>query len=224
MSQAGWRIVGILGFVAVGVAVGEHVARGVVERRYHQVIESRRRLELQFGEALARAGKLEDDVRAERRRSQELFGALGAARTLLEEAVGRLSQEAQRAQEFRARLASKEQQMDQLQGELAAALQRREVTEPREPRAIQLDRIVVRDTEARTLEGRVVSVHPDWNFVVLSFGWDAVRIGDTVSIFRDQQLLAQARVDRVQQAVCAATLLPEWRQAEIHINDLARVL
>ena len=59
---------------------------------------------------------------------------------------------------------------------------------------------------------------------MIDLGWDAVRIGDTVSIVRNGQLLAKARIDRVQEGVSAATLLSDWETAEIHVNDLVRVL
>ena len=99
---------------------------------------------------------------------------------------------------------------------------------PREPAAdsnpVQLERVVVSHADASELKGRIVSVHQDWNFVVIDLGWDAVKIGDTVSIFHNEQLLAKARIERVQEAVCAATILPEWNAASVQVNDVARVL
>ncbi|MBI2495770.1 MAG: hypothetical protein HYW10_04315 [Candidatus Omnitrophica bacterium] len=61
-------------------------------------------------------------------------------------------------------------------------------------------------------------------FVIISLGWGAVRIGDTVSIFRNDRLLAHARVERVQESACAATVLPAWKAADIRANDLVHVL
>ena len=89
---------------------------------------------------------------------------------------------------------------------------------------MQLDRVVVSEAGTSSLQGRIMSVHRDWNFVVIDLGWGQVRIGDTVSIFRNSQLLAKARVERVQEGVCAATVLPGWETAEIQINDVASIL
>jgi hypothetical protein len=67
-------------------------------------------------------------------------------------------------------------------------------------------------------------VHPDWRFVVVSLGWNQLRIGDTVSIFRDEKLLAKAKVERVQEDLAAVTLLPEWQPETIQINDVVKPL
>lgn len=139
--------------------------------------------------------------------------------------MAQLSEEARKTQELHARLSAIEQQSDQLQGELALALQQQKSgggSEHASP--VQLERVVVSNAEPSALSGRVLSINRDWHFVVIDLGWDAVRIGDTVSIFRGDQLLAKARIERVQEGVCAATVLPEWETIEIRINDLVRVL
>lgn len=89
---------------------------------------------------------------------------------------------------------------------------------------MQLERIIVGDAKTAGQQGRVVSVYPQWKFVIVDFGWDAVRIGDTVSIFSDEQLVAKARVERVQEGVSAATILSDWESMEIRVNDIARLL
>ena len=83
--------------------------------------------------------------------------------------------------------------------------------------------MVSRDTSA-ALQGRVISVHPEWDFVVIDLGWDAVKIGDTVSIVRNDELLAKAKVERVQEGVCAAAVMPEWDAKTIQINDRVQLL
>jgi hypothetical protein len=67
-------------------------------------------------------------------------------------------------------------------------------------------------------------VHKEWSFVVVSLGWNSVKIGDTISILRDDRLLAKAKVERVQEDVSAATLLPDWQDVEVAVNDLVQVL
>jgi hypothetical protein len=75
------------------------------------------------------------------------------------------------------------------------------------------------EDEAR---GHVLSVNPQWKFVVFDLGWDAVRIGEVVSIYRNEELLGKARVERVQEKVSAATLLPDWAKTEVRVNDIVR--
>ena len=226
MNRGVQILIAITGISLTSVAVVEHVYRRSIERRYHEAVEARQKLELQFGEVLATHQQLKADLQREQQRSQELTGALASARGQLEQAVGHLTEEAQNTRKLQLRLTAMQQQMDQLQGELVVALQERPSGPAggKEPGPVQLERVVVSDAQSSDLHGRVLSIHQDWNFIVIDLGWDAVRIGDVVSIFHDNELQAKARIERVQEGICAATILPEWKADGIRINDVVRVL
>ncbi len=218
-------LIAATGLALCAVVVNEHLTRRSIERRYQAEVGHRRQVERQYSEALASHERLTQEIVQERRHSQELSNALLAARAKMEETVGRLTEENRIVQELQARLAAMQQHMDQLQGELAITLQRRESEAGGVAAAqVELDRIIVSQAGATSFQGRVVSVHPDWNFVVVSLGWDAVKIGEVVSIVREDQVLAKARVERIQEGVCAATILPEWKIADVRVNDVARAL
>ena len=215
-------LIAILGVVLVAAAGGEHLSRRLIERRFQKMVDGRQQLERQFREILTTHQQLTGDLANERQRSQELSKAVAEKSAQLDKAVARLSEEGQTARALQLRLAAMEQQMGQLQGELAAALQDRLTganAKDAKPSAVQLERIVVSKAGAPTLQGRVVSVHQDWDFVIIDLGWDAVKIGDTVSIFRNEELLAKGRVERVQEGVSAASVLPEWDIAKVRAND-----
>ncbi|MBI3331053.1 MAG: hypothetical protein HYZ96_02955 [Candidatus Omnitrophica bacterium] len=174
---------------------------------------------------LATHEQVKDELQQEQQRSQGFSDTLAAARGQLDEMTSRLSDETANVQKLQARLASMQEQMDRVQGELALALQERQQTAAaKEPGPVQLERILVTGETPSGLHGRVLSVYRDWNFVVINLGWDVVRVGDTVSIVREGQLLAKARVERVQEGLCAATVLPEWNTGAININDAVQIL
>jgi len=216
-------LLAFLGVGLIGAAVGEHLYRRLIERRYRQEITGRQQLERRFNEVVITHDQLISDLAKERQRSQELSAIVKEKSEAFEQTVGRLSEETQTIRELQLRLAAMEQQMDQLQGELATALQQSGSANEGKAGAVELERIVVAKADA-PMQGRVVSVHPDWDFVIIDLGWDEVNIGDTVSIFRSDQLLAKARVERVQEGVAAATLLPEWKSAKIQVNDRVQLL
>ena len=218
-------VIAVAGVVLVGVVVREHAFRRQAESHYRQAAQARRELELQVGEMLASHQRLQGDLTREQRRSQELSDALASTRIELERTVARLTEESQNTKTIQTKFSAMQQQMDQLQGELAVTLEQRQAETPLGGSGtVQLERVVVGNEAASALDGRVVSVHRDWGFVVINLGWDAVRIGDTVSIFHGEQILAKARVERVQEGTCAATVLPNYHTDDIHINDIARVL
>jgi len=218
-------VIAVVGVAAAGVVVWEEVARRVADRRYHAAVEDRRQLEQRVGEMLATHEQVKDELQQEQQRSQGFSDTLAAARGQLDEMTTRLSDETATVRKLQARLASMQEQMDRVQGELALALQERQQTAAAsEAGPVQLERILVTGETPSGLHGRVLSVYRDWNFVVINLGWDVVRVGDTVSIVREGQLLAKARVERVQEGLCAATVLPEWNTGAININDAVQIL
>ena len=217
-------VIGIGAFALIMVAAREHITRRLVEQKYHEAVEFHRALELKVSQVLATHETMETELEQERQRSRDLSDALSETRGELEQTVARLTEENQTVRKLQVRLTAMQQQMDQLQGELAMTLQERQSQESAGGRQVELERIVVSDAALSGFQGRVVSVHRDWGFIVINLGWDAVRIGDTVSIFHDEQLKAKARIDRVQEGMCAATVLPDWETEAVHIDDAVRVL
>jgi peptidoglycan hydrolase CwlO-like protein len=213
-------LVAVLGLMVTVTAMGEHLSRRMAERRYQQAVEVRQQLERNIGGILSSHRQLVSELETERKRTEELSKAVAEKNAELERAIGRLAQETQTIRELEQQLRVHEQRMAQLQGELSDALEGRQAPTA----AVELEQIVVSSEAASTLQGRVISVHPEWDFVVIDLGWDAVKIGDTVTIVRNNELLAKAKVERVQEGVCAATVLPEWDAGNVQVNDDVQLL
>lgn len=224
MSAARRLVWVIAGVILIGIAAGEHLFRRQIEQRYRAAEARREQLQGELEQLRTTHERISAQLAQERQHAEALTGALAERTTQLEEAVGRLAAESRAVRELEGRLAAMGQQMDSLQGELSLALERLG-GEPGAPAAVQLERVFISSgLEPGGLRGRVVSVDANWHFVVINLGWDAVKIGDTVSILRNGQVLAKARIERVQEGVAAASLLPEWEDAPIQVNDLVRVL
>jgi len=218
-------LLAVLGVAVAVTAIIEDLNRRMIQHRYRQAVEGREHLERQFSGILSTHQQLTNDLAAERQRTQALSEAIAAKSAELEHAVGRRTEEAKMIRELQQRIRIQEQQMAQLQAELADALQMAQAASSATPSAaVELERIMVSSDAASTLQGRVISVHPEWNFVVIDLGWDAVKIGDTVTIIRNEALMAKAKVERVQEGVSAAAIMPEWDAEKIRVNDRVRLL
>lgn len=225
MSQARRVLFIGLGATLIGVAVWEDLSRRMTERRYAAAEASRQQLERAQDALRAIYQRTADLLAAERQQTQALTQTVTEQGVQLHEAVARLAEEDRIIRELEARLASTAHQLDQVQGELSLALQRDPTHQAGLHRAIQLDRVFISTGPGPSgLRGRVVLVDETWRFVVVNLGWDTVKIGDTISIFRQDELLAKARVERVQEGVAAAALLPDWHDAKVQINDVVRIL
>ena len=223
-DQTAQRIVaGAAIVVLAGVAGSEHHARRLIQAQFQQAVDARQQLERRFGEIMAAHERLMADLTAERGRSKALEEALASAKQELSQTSGRLAEESRTSRTLELRVAEMQQQMDQLQGELAISLKQGRAAGLK-PGAVQIEKVVVSGAGGASPSGRVVSIHRDWDFVVINLGWDAVHIGDVVSIFRNDQLQAKAKIERVQEGVCAATVLPDWKTDAIELNDFVRLL
>lgn len=211
-----------LAVAAGAAALGEHGLRRAVQARLQQSIAQRDALAQQAAGVYVDLEQIKSELTLEGVRSRVFARQLAERTRTLESTMARLTEETHTVAGLQQRLAAMGQQLDQLQGELAMALQTPSA-KPTAAGTVELERVIVSDGTAG-LEGRIISVHPEWNFVVVDLGWDAVRIGDTLSIYRKDQLTAKARVERVQANVAAATILPEWQAAAVQVNDSARIL
>lgn len=204
----------------------EHLNRRDLQKRYSLTLNLHQELQERFQRIQTLNQELTQGLKIERGRAEELETRLDEKTRSLSDLEAKLSSEQTVVRDLQARLMDMTDQVEQLQGELVVALEAQEdqVLTAREKEAIRLERVVVSNTSSPALSGRVVSVHEDWRFVIINLGWKAVRIGDTVSIFRNQDLLAKARIERVQEGMAAASILPAWDVADISINDLVRAM
>ena len=211
--------------ILVAVATGEHIYRRILEVRYEHALQVASEVEVEYATVLEAYRAHAGDLAEARHRSDQLSEALADRNARLDEALAKLDQEHRAVGELEGRLASAKQQLEQVQGELALSLDTRQGPEPAAaPDAVQLQRVIISDAAEPVTQGRVVSVHPEWNFIVVNMGWNLVKTGDTVSIFRNNELLAKARIERVQERAAAATILPDWASAAVQINDQVRAL
>jgi len=88
---------------------------------------------------------------------------------------------------------------------------------------IELEKIVVTVGPHNIKEGKVISVNKKYDFIVINLGMDDVGKGDKVSVIREGKLIAEAQIERVEEKVCAATVLPEYKQVEIKESDVVRI-
>lgn len=228
-NKVRWVVIAAVGISLLGWAGWERRIRRMAQRRYWEVVERQRELKVRYAKAIAEHQELSAGLSNEKEHSRALSTQLLEARVKIDESIGRLTEESKAVKELQGRLAAMQQRMDQLQGELSVALQSGNFqgAGPAGGKGVvqvELDRIIVGQENSAPLQGRVVSVHPDWNFVVVNLGWDAVKIGEQISIMREDQVLAKARVERIQEGVCAATVLPDWKINDVSVDDIARAL
>jgi len=85
----------------------------------------------------------------------------------------------------------------------------------------ELERIVVKTTPV--LVGRVLMVNREYDFIVADLGrGDNVKLGDVLSVYRNEKFIARVQVERLEENICAAAVLPGWQNVEFNESDEVR--
>lgn len=91
------------------------------------------------------------------------------------------------------------------------------------PKTIELENIVVK--AIRELTGRVLSFDKENTFVVIDLGSrDDLKLGDILSVYRDDKFIGKVQVEKVREETSAAAILTPWRNVEYKESDEVRKL
>lgn len=83
---------------------------------------------------------------------------------------------------------------------------------------IELERIVVK--AEGELEGRVLVVNREYNFVVVDVGVkDDIELGDFLTIFRNGKYVGEAQIEKIYDTMSAATIVKETKLKAIMVDD-----
>ncbi|MBI3319264.1 MAG: hypothetical protein HYZ89_01580 [Candidatus Omnitrophica bacterium] len=225
-----WAVVGfvVLAFCAAGFAFArqsEHRKRLATEHKLSQTIQAKQLVEAKLSAEQSRSQKLSEALEVKTKEVNQVVSRLEAEARAVETLQGRLAQ-------MEGQLAQMEGQISQLQAELVLSSRAREELAQRMPAQAgggptELEKIQVMVGPLGGLNeasGKIIQINPDWQFVVVDLGWHTVNIGDVLGIYRRDQLIAKVKVERVQEQVAAASILPEYRTADIAVNDRVTVL
>ncbi len=70
------------------------------------------------------------------------------------------------------------------------------------------------------LTGHVLSVNPEWNFVVLDIGANQGVVDNALMIvYRDGKLVGKIKITSIEPSISIADILPEWQQSPIQGGD-----
>ena len=68
-------------------------------------------------------------------------------------------------------------------------------------------------------QSQVIAVNTEFGFVVTNLGGPDLKPGRLISIYRDDTLIASAKVNKIRDSLSTAVVLPEWKGIEIKAGD-----
>jgi len=89
-------------------------------------------------------------------------------------------------------------------------------------KVIELEKIVVERTAESV--GKVLEINKEHSFVVVDLGRrNYLKIGDVLSIYRDDEIIGKARVEKVGEELCAAAILSNSKSVEFKEDDMVKL-
>jgi len=159
-----------------------------------------------------------------------------------EQVEGELASEKEKSSTLKKELEDKEQQiktnLDKLEREITArkkveaqlmiALKEKENLEDRvrnlkETPNIELEKIVIKPGSVVT--GKITMVNKEYAFVVVNLGSQHnVKVGDTLSVYRNDEFIGKVQIERAEEKMSAAAVLPDWQNVEFKENDIVKTI
>ena len=87
---------------------------------------------------------------------------------------------------------------------------------------IELEKIIVKPESG--LIGKVIMVNREYHFIVINLGnKDDLELQDILSIYRNNEFVGRVQVERIEENMAAASILPDWQDVEFMENDEVKV-
>src|SRR3989338_2556329 len=155
---------------------------------------------------------------------------LSSAKVSLEKTIARLNEDRDKITQRLAETESVIQNRIDEIVDIKSNIDKRLKTDSGESKEIELPPIIVsapgKETavqEAGTagLDGRVLSINPDNNFVVVNLGEEAgIQLGDSLGVYRGSKYIAGLEVIQVRKNICAADI--KQKNAKIQVGDAVK--
>ena len=89
------------------------------------------------------------------------------------------------------------------------------------PEAIELEKVVVKVRPE--LAGKVLMVDEKHDFIVINLGrTDNLKLGGTLSVYRNGKFIGRVQVEKVEERISAAAIMPQWQDVKFEENDEVR--
>ncbi len=224
-------------------------AKEVLQQDRDELSKAKEALETQLNDATTQAKAVADQLASEKRAREALTTELAKIQKESDETKGRLEAERKEKLGLTEDLAKAKQSYQSLSNELTTLRQAKEALEKRvkemlSAQAAEAERIVVKPTatpagtpiarpstgsgragaEAKSLDGKVLVVNREFNFVVVNLGSkDGLKAGTSLSVLRNDKVIGKTQVERIYENMAAATVLVEEQKEKIREGDLVRV-
>lgn len=180
-------------------------------------------LEIEIGELEEETKVLSDNYEKEKSQNDVVRLELAQKAERLEKVEGELESAVSEKETLQEMHESEKAKYAELKGRVDKLVEVKNVLEEKvrsiiNKQGIELERIVVKSEGE--LEGRVLVVNREYNFVVVDVGVkDDIELGDFLTIFRNGKYVGEAQIEKIYDTMSAATIVKETKLKAIMVDD-----
>lgn len=195
----------------------------VLEIKLNREIKEKEAVKQELAQEKKRSSSLEEQLKEKEKQLEEALNKIEEKEKIINGTLTKLEDEKKRSLKFEEELQHLYTKLTSLTKENRELRKRLKSRFSSSPPIIELEKIVVTTVPRGVKEGKILLINKEFNFIIINLGMDDVKKGDRVSIIREGKLIAEAQVERVEEKICAATVLPEYEQVEIKESDIVRI-
>jgi len=88
---------------------------------------------------------------------------------------------------------------------------------------IELEKIVIKPGSVIT--GKITMVNKEYAFVVVNLGTQHnLKAGDILSVYRNDEFIGKVQIERAEEKMSAAAVLPDWQNVEFKEDDIVKAI
>ena len=93
----------------------------------------------------------------------------------------------------------------------------------KEAPTIELEKIVIKPGSVIT--GKITMVNKEYAFVVVNLGTQHnLKAGDILSVYRNDEFIGKVQIERAEEKMSAAAVLPDWQNVEFKESDIVKTI
>lgn len=88
---------------------------------------------------------------------------------------------------------------------------------------VELEKIVI--NPGSVITGKIIMVNKEYAFVVVNLGHQqSLKAGDILYVYRNDEVIGKVQIQRTEENMSAATILPDWQNVEFKENDVVKTM
>ncbi|OIO41724.1 hypothetical protein AUJ63_05065 [Candidatus Pacearchaeota archaeon CG1_02_35_32] len=184
--------------------------RVLVQKQLSQTIEEKKKVENKLVGALEAKEGAEVELSAEKEKSSTLKKELKEKEQEIVLTIKKLEEE------ITARRKAEAQLMITMKGKELLETRLKKLEKFSKP--IQLEKIVVKPQTG--MVGKVIMVNKEYAFVVINLGnKDNLQLQEVLSVYRNDEFIGKVQIEKIEENMAAAVILPQWKDIEFMEND-----